>query len=164
MVLDLDQLRREVAEVGVGLERRIVLLQQHEVLQPLAEIALVREALDDPGCRRDGRGAQLGDGGEQRLLVRRVGAHRLDQLRHEVGAALELHVDIGVALAREVAAGDQAVVEPDRGREHREPDHRRPDLQRHRVMSPLPGSLNQRQILGRSTGEDASDLGGVEPV
>jgi len=45
-----------------------------------------------------------------------------------------------------------------------QPDHRRPDLQRHRVMSPLPGSLNQRQILGRSTGEDASDLGGVEPV
>jgi len=104
-------------------------------LQPLAQQPFVREALGDLR-RRDRRRAQLGHRGKQRLLVRGVGAYRLDQVRHEVGAALELHVDIGVALPHQVAIGDHAVVEPHRGRSDTQPDHRRPDLRRHVVISP----------------------------
>src|SRR5213592_3018257 len=116
VVLDLDQLVRKLAEIRVGLELRVALLQEQQLLQALAERALVAEALGE----RSGAGgarAQLGHAREQRLFVGGVAAHGLDQQRHQVGAALELHVDVGEALARLVALGDQAVVDPGHGNE-----------------------------------------------
>src|SRR5467141_1748354 len=114
VVLDLDQLVRQLAEIRVGLELRIALLQEHELLQALVERALVAEALGER-ARAGGARAQLGHAREQRLFVGGIASYGLDQLRHEVGAALELHVDVGEALARLVAVGDQAVVNPGHG-------------------------------------------------
>src|SRR5207245_1642295 len=73
VVLDLDQLVGELAEIRVGLELRVALLQEQQLLQALAERALVAEALGE----RSGAGgarAQLGHAREQRLFVGGVGA------------------------------------------------------------------------------------------
>src|SRR5438445_4488851 len=112
--LEAEQLRHdqvgEGLDIRVGLELRVALLQQQQLLQALAERALVAEALGE----RSGAGgarAQLGHAREQRLFVGGIAAHGLDQLRHQVGAALELHVDVGEALPGEIAIADQAVIE-----------------------------------------------------
>src|SRR3989442_14320944 len=47
VVLDLDQLVGELAEIRVGLELRVALLQEQQLLQALAERPLVAEAPAD---------------------------------------------------------------------------------------------------------------------
>src|SRR5262249_740978 len=104
--------------------------ERDELLEPLAERALGAEALFG-GLGGERCSARLGNRGDQGLLVSGVPLHRLDQGRHEVGPALELHVDIGVALARQVARRHQPVEKPHGRHDDRQPYDRRPDLKGH---------------------------------
>jgi hypothetical protein len=72
----------------------------HLVLEP----RLVAQA-----ARRLGPRPELGDRAERRPLVVRVGAHGLDELRDEVVAPRELHVDVAPGGAHLVAVPDQAI-------------------------------------------------------
>ncbi len=61
---------------------------------------------------------------EHRPLVGRVAAHGLDEVRDEVGAALELDVDVRPARVRLVAEPDEPVVA-----DGREDDEKRDDAE-----------------------------------
>ena len=58
-------------------------------------------------------GARLGDGLEGAALVRRIALDRLDEVRDQVVAPLELHLDLGPRVVDAVALLDEAVVERD---------------------------------------------------
>src|SRR6201999_4205865 len=60
--------------------------------------------------RRDRGGARLDDVVERAALMRRIALHRLDQVRNQIVALLELHVDIGKRLVDALAQRNQAVV------------------------------------------------------
>ncbi len=51
---------------------------------------------------------------ERAALVRGVALHGLDQVRNEIVALLELHVDVGEGLADPLAQGDQPVIGAER--------------------------------------------------
>ena len=65
---------------------------------------------------------------EDAALVRRIAAHRLDEVRDEVAAALELDVDVRPAGVRLVAQPDEAVV-AERAEDDDERDGRRGAIQ-----------------------------------
>ena len=74
--------------------------------------------------------ACLRDGLERLALVRGVALDRLDQVRDQVPAPLQLHLDLRPRVVDAVPQPDEAVVEDaDRDREEREygEDHDRPD-------------------------------------
>src|SRR5690606_6624736 len=58
-----------------------------------------------------------GDVLEQLLLMRGVGLHHGDELRDEIGAALQLHVDVGPTVPGHLQLGYEPVVEHDAGDE-----------------------------------------------
>jgi len=58
-------------------------------------------------------GASLGDGLERLALVRHVTLHRLHEVRNEIGAALELHIDSRPSLLGELPLPDEVVVGDD---------------------------------------------------
>jgi hypothetical protein len=63
--------------------------------------------------RRGHGGARLADVVEDLLLVGRVALDRLDQVGDQVGAALELHVDLAPGVLVAVLERDDAVVDVD---------------------------------------------------
>ncbi len=91
---------------------------------------------------------------EDAALVGRVSAHRLDEVRDEVAATLELDVDVRPAGVRLVAQPDEAVVadhrqhddEGDDAEDDPEPEHASPSLEaleraaRARARRPYDGS------------------------
>src|SRR5215470_3093855 len=128
-VLDLAERGLERLEVGARLEIGIRLGQREETAQGLAELALGLGAR--LGRLRDHRGAAgLHHRIERPPLVRRVALDRLDEVRHEIGAALELDVHVRPRRLRALRQGHQAVVadddedddDPDRGQEDHEGD------------------------------------------
>src|SRR6201999_2642214 len=72
---------------------------------------LVLGGRDLRGALRRHRGvARLDDIVERAALMRRIALHRLDQVRNQIVALLELHVDIGKGLVDALAQRDQPVV------------------------------------------------------
>jgi len=107
--LDVRELALELAEVGAGLQLRVVLGHGQEPAQGRAEGAL------GPGllgrlARGQSLAAQGRDPGEELFFVAGVALDRLDQVRHQVRAAFQLHVDAAFALFGHVAQPDQAIV------------------------------------------------------
>jgi hypothetical protein len=52
----------------------------------------------------------FGDAFERAAFVLQIAAHGIDQVRDEIVATLELHVDLGEGVAHPVATAHQAVV------------------------------------------------------
>src|SRR6266704_552175 len=113
-------------EVRVRLEVRIRLGERHELAKGARERVLrlrarLRRLRGDRGAARAGHGIERGP------LVGGVALHRLDEVRHEVGAPLELDVDVRPCLVRPLAQPDELVVagddQPDEPGDYHEKDH-----------------------------------------
>src|SRR6266581_1968829 len=103
-VLGALELRLEVAEVGVGLELRVALGDHQQPRQRRGQLALrggellERGRIVDQLRRRLDRahpGARVGDVDQHLLLLRGEALDRVDQVRHQVGAALVLVQHLG---------------------------------------------------------------------
>ena len=70
----------------------------------------------------DGRGAGVGHVGQDLLLEPHVALDRVDEVRDEVVATLQLDFDLGERLVDPQSLLDQAVVDPDEDRDH-DDDH-----------------------------------------
>src|SRR5690606_3719749 len=70
--------------------------------------------------------ARLDDGIQRTAFVRRVALHGLDQVGHEVVAALELNVDVRPGRVRLYAPLDERVVDHENGEDRRNQDQQRP--------------------------------------
>ena len=129
-VLGRGELFHQAAHGGVGLELRILFRDDHELAQGaaqagfgLAEVAhggrIVRVAGEaDVGLGRLGAG--FDDGGEGAAFVGHVALGGLDEVRDQVVAALELHVDLGEGVLAGITQRDEPVVDadaPDRGKD-----------------------------------------------
>src|SRR5947207_1726693 len=111
-VLDLAERPLELDEVRVRLEVRIGLGEREELTEGARERVLrLRPCLRR--LRRDRCATRAGHGVERRPLVGRVALDRLDEVRHEVGAPLELDVDVRPRLVRPLAQPDELVVAAD---------------------------------------------------
>src|SRR5581483_233919 len=133
-VLRALELRLQIAEVGVGLELRIVFGDDQQTRQCRRQLALRRDealkrgrVVHQRGRRLDGAdfGARFGDAEEHLLFLRGEALHRVHQIRHEVGAALVLvqhlrpgGVDLLVISLQGVVA---ATAEEQQGGEQSEP-------------------------------------------
>ena len=99
----------KLLEVGVGLEVRIGLRQRDQPPERAGELVFgggdLRRSL-----RRHRRIARLDDVVERAALVAGVALHGLDQVRDQIVALLELHVDVGKGLTDALAERDQAVI------------------------------------------------------
>ena len=108
MFLDLDQVTLQLREILVGLEVGIGLLQREQAAERLFQCRLhcakLRRAL-----QRDRLRAQLRHRFQDRAFVSGISLHGRDQLRHEVVATHQLHVDVGPCGARLVAQAHEAV-------------------------------------------------------
>ena len=87
------------------------------------------------GAGGDGRGAGVGDVGQDLLLEAHVALDRVHEVRDQVVAALELDLDLGERLVDPEAPLDQAVVDPDH-EDHRDDDDRDDDDQLRCSCSP----------------------------
>ena len=89
---------------------------------------------------------------EDAALVGRISAHRLDQVRDEVAATLELDVDVRPAGVRFVAQPDEAVVadhrqhedEGDDAEDDPDPEHASPSLELERTRERAPAARDDR--------------------
>ena len=68
--------------------------------------------------------ARLGDGLERAALVLGVAPHRLDEVRDQVPAPLQLHLDLRPRVVDAVPQPDEAVVERDQRQEEQRDDTR----------------------------------------
>jgi hypothetical protein len=103
----------------VALEIGVLLLHDHQARERALEVVLrllegshlgrvaqvIRRQLDARGLR-----AGLGHLGEGVLLVLGRGLDRRDQVRHQIRAALELRLEIGPLLRRDLVLLDQLIV------------------------------------------------------
>src|SRR6185312_5223977 len=98
-VLGALELRHQIAKQCVRFELRIILGHDHQPLQRASKLALrLGEFLESGGiiqqlrCRLDAAdlGAGLGDADQYGLLLLRKTLHRIDKVRHQIGAALIL--------------------------------------------------------------------------
>ena len=121
-VLRLLQLPLQVPEVVAGAELRVCLGDREQPADGGREEVLGLRLLRDAGRLLRGR-ARTCDLLERCPLVRRVALDRLHEVRDEVVAAAELHVDLGPRVVHTVAQADELVVdEDDRQREHDDDD------------------------------------------
>src|SRR5438552_12873019 len=125
-LLQLAERPLELDEVRVRLEVRIRLGERHELAEGARERVLrlrarLRRLRGDRGAARTGHGLERGP------LVGGVALHRLDEVRHEVGAPLELDVDVRPRLVGPHAQPDEPVVAGDDQRhepgDYEEKDH-----------------------------------------
>ena len=116
-----DDLGLELLEVLVGLEVRVG-LRQREHLAKRAGQHVLRRGLLRRALGRDGGVARLHHGFEGAALVGGVSLDRLDQVRDQVVALLELNVDVGKGLADPLPHGDELVVDHD-DPQHDDDDH-----------------------------------------
>ena len=124
LVLRLGELGLELPEVLVGLELGIRLGDREEPAERRAEDPLGLAGLCR-GLRVLGARARLGDGLERAALVCRVALHALDEVRDEVPAPLELHLDLRPRVVDAVALLDEPVVQRDE--QERDDDDQRDD-------------------------------------
>ena len=89
-------------------------------------------------------GARLGHGLERPALVRRVALHRLDEVRDEVPAPLELHLDLRPGVVDAVPQPDEPVVERD------EQERRRRRARRRCTMT----QITARRTLADGAGDE----------
>src|SRR5581483_11816959 len=90
------------------------------------------------------RRARLRDRFERPALVRGVALHGLDEVRDQVPAPLQLHVDVRPGLAHPLTERDEAVVGRDEEeRDERDDDEDDPDLH----WAPLPVGLRYSQMM-----------------
>ncbi len=108
LVLDLGHLLLQVEEILVGLELGIAFRQGKEASERRIQ-ALLGGGLPVHIVGRDAPGALGSHVLEHAALVRGIGFHRLHQIGHEIGAALQLHVDPAPALAHHVALAGETV-------------------------------------------------------
>ncbi len=102
-----------------GFEFRIILDQQHDPSQPGSEILFKVETFPAGGLRCLDSLPGLDDPLEEILFVGGVGPHRFDQLRHQVPAFLELHVNRCKGVPHLVPATDKPIVH-DNGNEEQD--------------------------------------------
>ena len=102
----------ELLEIGVGLEVGIGLAQSDETPERAGERALGGGLLGR-AARSQRRVAGLDHGLERRALMAGIALHRLDEVRDEVVALLELHVDVRISLRDALSQRDEAVVDDD---------------------------------------------------
>jgi hypothetical protein len=109
LVLEVGQFARQLLEVGIGLEVRIGLRQRDQFAERAAQLVFggghLRRSL-----RRHRSAPRLDHVVEGATLMRGVALHRLDQVRDQIVALLELHVDIGKRLVDALAQRDEAIV------------------------------------------------------
>src|SRR5690606_646805 len=131
-VLGALELGLQVAEIGVGLELRVVLGDDEEPRERAAQVALGflelperLRILDELGRRLDGAHARarLGHLGQDLLLLVGEALHRVDEVRDEVGPPLVLVHYLGPGRLDLLVAPLQLVVAAagqEEGEEHRE--------------------------------------------
>src|ERR1039458_5580563 len=113
LVLEIGQLARQLLEVGVGLEVRIGLGQRDQPAERAAQLVFGGRYLRR-SLRRHRGVASLDHVVERAALVRGVALHGLDQIRDQIVALLELHVDVGEGLADALTERDQTVIRAER--------------------------------------------------
>ncbi len=121
-VLRPGQLVLELPEVLVRLQLRIGLGDREEAAERRAEDPFRGRGLGGP-LRPLGVRARLGHGLERAALVLRVAAHRLDEVRDQVPAPLELHLDLRPRVVDAVPQPDEPVVEHDQPEDEQRDDH-----------------------------------------
>src|SRR5262245_45953685 len=111
-LLDRRQRSLQITEGLIRLEIGIGLGEREELPQRAGQLVLgLRARLRR--LRRHRRAASADDLVERASLVRRVALDGLDQVGHQVGAALELHVDVRPRLLGPLAQPDEFVVRDD---------------------------------------------------
>ena len=130
LVLEVGQFAGQLLEVGVGLEVRIGLRQRDQPAERAAQLVLgggdLRRSL-----RRHRRVAGLDHVVERAALVAGVALHGLDQVRDQIVALLELHVDVGKGLADALAERDQPVIGGEREENENDDDAENDPAGRH---------------------------------
>ena len=121
LVLDVGEFGLQLLEIGVGLEVGIGLGEREQAPERARERALGGGLLGR--AARGERGvARLDHRLERAALMRRVALHRLDEVRDEVVALLQLHVDVGKGLRDPLPQRDEAVVDDDGIEDDRDDD------------------------------------------
>src|SRR5882757_472517 len=113
LVLEVGQLARQLLEVGVGLQIRIGLRQRDQPAKRAAQLAFGGRDLCR-SLRRYSRVAGLYHLIERAALMRGVALHGLDQIRDQVVALFELHVDVSKGLADALTERHQPVIRAER--------------------------------------------------
>src|SRR5262245_3373500 len=132
-LLDLPERALEVAKALVGLEVGVRLGEREELAQGAGRLGLGLGARLG-GLRRHGRAAGAHHLVERSALVRGVAPHRLDQVGHQIGAALELHVDVRPRFLGPLAQADELVVrQDDRDDEAHEDEKENNAAERHEI-------------------------------
>src|SRR5262245_48065623 len=108
-LLDRGQRGLQISEALVRLEVGIGLGERKELPERAGQLVLGLRA-GFGRLRRHRRTARADDLIERAPLVRRVALDRLDQVGHQVGAALELHVDVRPRLLGPLPQPDELVV------------------------------------------------------
>src|SRR6266850_683258 len=111
-LLELAERGLELAKALVRLEVGIRLGEREELPQGARQLVL-RLGARLGRLRRHGRAAGADDLVERRPLVGGVALHGLDQVGHQIGAALELDVDVRPRFIRPLAQPDELVVRHD---------------------------------------------------
>ena len=125
LVLGRGQLLLQRENVLVGLERRVVLDDGEERAQCSGQDVLGLGLSGRALCARgDGTGARLGDLRQDALLEVHVALDRVDEIRDQVMATLELDLDLGVGLIDAIALRYETVVDPDQDQDQ---DHQYDD-------------------------------------
>src|SRR5205085_4615783 len=110
LVLGLLELALELLEVLRRPQLRVGLRDGEEAPERRGQPALRRRLLLDR-LRLLGRRPRLGDAVEGGALVPGIALHRLDEVRDQVVAALQLHLDLRPGVLRAVAQSHEPVVE-----------------------------------------------------
>src|SRR5262245_20016466 len=132
-LFDLAERGLQLVEALVGLELRIRFRQREELAQGACQLIF------GLGARLRGRGRHRGtarthDLIERVALVRGVAPYGLDEVRHEIGTALELHVDVRPRFFRALAQPDELVIgEDDPEDQTHENDEKHDAAERHEI-------------------------------
>ena len=124
LVLGGGQLLLEIGEGGDGLEVGVVLGYREQAAQALAQHVLGLADLGGVagGAGRDCGCPRVGDRFEGAALVPDVALDRLDQVRDQVVAALELDVDLRPGFLGAISERDEAVVGEDEPKDDEDDD------------------------------------------
>ena len=112
LVFRVRELPLQLEEVLVGLEIRIGFRDCKQALQRIREhIFGLRLVRGGTGLHRSG--ARSGHFLKHAGLMRGIALDRIDEIRNQIVAALELHIDIAPGLAHAIAQGHKAVKQRD---------------------------------------------------
>src|SRR5437660_319298 len=132
-LLDLPERALQVAKALVRLEVGIRLGEREELAQGAGQLVLGLRA-GFGGLRHHGRAAGTDDLVERAALVGRVAPNGLDQVGHQIGAALELDVDVRPRFLGPLAQPDELVVgQDDRDDQAAEDEKKNDAAERHEI-------------------------------